>query len=143
MSNLYVHSIFTLFTKRYIFEKNKASREASKSQTVLTNCCNYFSWNPSPPPPGRCGDNFIGPWGILRFQLPLGELSQTRGLKFSTFFWGGDNAGFPPNPLNSTFLLKIFFSEQYHDIKNALTYKVNCNLKLPLNPMKLMCFISY
>ena len=33
------------------------------------------------------------------------------------------------------------FSKQYHDIKNALIYKVNCNLKLPLNSMKLMCFI--
>ena len=42
---------------------------------------------------------------------------------------------------NSTFLLKIFFSEKYHGIKNALIYKVNCNLKLPLNSMKLTCFI--
>ena len=44
-------------------------------------------------------------------------------------------------PWNSTFLLKIFFSEKYHSIKNALIYKVNCNLKLPLNSMKLTYFI--
>ena len=48
---------------------------------------------------------------------------------------------FIPPSLNSTFLLKIFFSEFYHDIKNTLIYKVNCNLKLSLNSMKLMCFI--
>ena len=35
----------------------------------------------------------------------------------------------PANALNSTFLMKIFFSEQYHEIRNALMYKVNCNLK--------------
>ena len=47
----------------------------------------------------------------------------------------------PPNPLNSIFLLKIYFSEQYHGIRKALIYKVNCNLKLLLKSMKLTCFI--
>ena len=48
---------------------------------------------------------------------------------------------FAYSKLNSTFLLKIFFSVQYHDIKNALIYKVNCNLKLPQNYMKLTWFM--
>ena len=87
-----------------------------------------------------------------------------RGLKFFTLLQGGTTGFsltknysslppgkvssvdsphqiFIPPSLNSTFLLKIFFSEFYHDIKNTLIYKVNCNLKLSLNSMKLMCFI--
>ena len=39
----------------------------------------------------------------------------------------------PPNPTKFKFSIEHFFSEQYHDIKNALIDKVNCNLKLPLN----------
>ena len=73
------------------------------------------------------GDNFIGPWGTLNFHLPLRGLAKW-GFKFSTLF-AGDNRVFsisgmegapqpppthplpPPNSLNSTFPLKIFFSE--------------------------------
>ena len=29
------------------------------------------------------------------------------------------------------FLFKVDFFELYHDIKNILIYKMNCNLKLP------------
>ena len=37
---------------------------------------------------------------------------------------------FAYSELNSSFLLKIFFPEQYHDIKNLLIYKLKCNLRL-------------
>ena len=119
--------------------------------------CNNFKWfrknwrcqNP------RQAQKFRVSWGWVQF---LG------GLKFFTLLEGGTTGFsllknysslppgkvfpvdsphqiFIPPSLNSTFLLKIFFSEFYHDIKNTLIYKVNCNLKLSLNSMKLMCFI--
>ena len=37
--------------------------------------------------------SFIGPWGTLNFHLPQGGLSQMRGLKISTLFWGGGGGG--------------------------------------------------
>ena len=37
-------------------------------------------------------NNLIEPWGTLNFHLPLGGLSQIRGLKFFIkLFFGGDN----------------------------------------------------
>ena len=71
--------------------------------------------------------------------LPLGKVSPVDYPH--QIFIPPTKSSFPTNPLNSTFLLKTFFSEQYHDIKNALIHKVNYNLKLPLNSMKLTCFI--
>ena len=44
-------------------------------------------------PPRKMGDNFIGPWGILNFHLPLGVHSQIRGLKSFTFFFFGGGGG--------------------------------------------------
>ena len=90
------------------------------------------AWNPPPPRKmGERGDNFIGPCGTLNFYLPLGGLSQMRGLKSFTLF-GGDNKVFssggnagspfptgqksthpsptresPPSRLNSKFLFPL------------------------------------
>ena len=115
------------------------------------------------------GGQFYQALWDFKLSPTTGELSQIRGLKFTTLFWGGDNRVFtgqkffipptkeihpsrlppptkllfPPSKVHSTqptkfnFSIEIFFSEWCHDIKNALIYKVTCNLKLPLNSMKL------
>ena len=51
-------------------------------------------------------------------------------LPLSTIWKNLQKGLFAYSKLNSTFPLKIFFWGQYHDIKNALIYKVNCKLKM-------------
>ena len=50
-------------------------------------------------------------------RLPLSGFSQMVGKGPNLFAYSN---------LNSTFLLKIFFAEQSHDIKNIILYKANC-----------------
>ena len=92
---------------------------------MRSGCKDGFGISPPPPPPppphprkkgggGGGGGNFIGLWETLNFHLPWGGAN--------TVFSGGWRESLspvysphqrfiPPNPLNSAFLLKIFFSE--------------------------------
>ena len=96
---------------------------------VTVNLDLKWKFNMESPPPGRWGDNFIGPLGTLHFHLPLGEntVFSTGGMErvpphwpkitppppnfYSPHQWFLPPSHLPLNLLNSTFLLKIFPSE--------------------------------
>ena len=90
---------------------------------MRSGCKDGFGISPPPTPPtptpqeswgGGGGGKFIGRWETLNFNQPWGGAN--------TVFSGGWRESLspvysphqrfvPPNPLNSAFLLKIFFSE--------------------------------
>ena len=111
--------------------------------------------------PQEDGIQFYWALGDHRFWPTPGSGSLAKwGFKilFTFFFGGGGQQGFfywmdegnpsptgqkllipptSPQPTRFNFSIEnVFFSEKYHDIKNTLIHKVNCNLKL-----KFMCFI--
>ena len=63
----------------------------------------------------------------------LMDSPQKDGGHFYWVFRGGEGEGEEQGQSlpKFEFLFKVDFFELYHDIKNILIYKMNCNLKLP------------
>ena len=124
----YFNFILAVYTGQANFDFNQRS--------IFTECCvqlrKRFEWSKSLhvrlPPPYR--------------KIPPGQISQPHPLPLNAIWKTLEKKRpsllkFVYFKFNSTFLLKIFFSKQYHDIKNALVYNYSVHLRIQFEYRKI------